>query len=40
MEQSSSVRQELRAYMSRSGMTAREIAEETGYARSTVLQFV
>ncbi len=34
------VREKLRSYMSRSGMTARDVAEETGYTRSTIVQFI
>lgn len=35
-----SVREQLRGYMARSGMSTREIAEETGYTRSTIAQFI
>lgn len=34
------VREQLRAYMARSGMSAREMAQETGYSRSTITQFI
>lgn len=34
------VREQLRGYMSRSGLSSREIAEETGYTRSTIVQFI
>lgn len=38
--QEASVRDQLRIYMAKSGMTAREVARETGYARSTIVQFI
>lgn len=40
MTEGIAVREQLRGYMARSGMTAREIAEETGYTRSTIMQFI
>lgn len=34
------MREQLRSYMSRAGLTARDVAEETGYAPRTIMQFI